>query len=157
MALDALPGALRRAVQRATKRPLTRTQRPLARAVASPRPRARTAPRSPRRGAPGIRKVPARSAVGQPGALALEVRAAAPGPTEVSIEARESAPMIAASTAETCPPPTSSIERRRPAELEPIAQERWLLVDHVDEDGPPTAANLRIRCRAIISCTRRRP
>ena len=101
-----------------------RTKREVEELVVSLEPR--TAP------TPGIRKLSGRAPAGEPASLALEVRAAAPDRASDAVEERAEPAAIAASIAETRSPPAPAIDRRRRAELEPVAQDRWSLRATVD-------------------------
>jgi hypothetical protein len=112
-----------------------RTKREVEEIVVSLQPRA--AP------APGLRRLPARAPAFEPTTLALEVRAAAPEVSVPSAEDRDAEPAIAASAAEGVAPRTPPVERRRPADFEPVAQDRWSLRATVDRAFKDDLESLR--------------
>jgi hypothetical protein len=112
-----------------------RTKREIEEIVVSLKPR--PAP------APGLRKLPARAPAGAPTVLALEIREAAPERSEPSAENRDRAPAIAANSAESPVPQAPAIERRRPTDLEAVAQDRWSLRAMVDRDFKQDLETLR--------------
>jgi hypothetical protein len=102
-----------------------RTKREVEELVVSLRPRA--AP------APGIRKLPAPKSANEPAALGFEIGASAePDRSEPEVEELGDATRAAAPTAAPCPPQAAKIDRRRPTEIEAIAQDLWSLRATVD-------------------------
>jgi hypothetical protein len=90
--------------------------------------------------APGLRKLPS---VG-PTPLAFEVRAAAPEVFAPSTGDRDvAAPADAASGAEAGSLRAPPVERRRPADFEPVAQDRWSLRATVDRAFKDDLESLR--------------
>jgi hypothetical protein len=101
-----------------------RTKREVEELVVSLRPR--PAP------AAGIRKLPVHLSAGEHAVLALDVRVAAPGLGPALYLPSEMAPEIAARAAEAAGPRTVPVERRRAAELQAVAQDRWSMRATVD-------------------------